>query len=244
MYLVDCDVVAGFWPKSRIPMSPKEMGALLSRNGIKEAFVVSARGILFDHQRGNEETLQWAEASKNPNTFGVQFHPVGTIDLRRFLGYREEIHRYSQAGVRLWRLFPEYQGWDFEHPAFRRVADAVAGVGGTLFVKGKAGRVLSGLKGCPVKLIIGTHFYDLSEVFALWEEGQKFALSMAQFHGPGTLRIVLDQGGRGRIVFGSGAPFFSPSAVVGVLEGSDLSEEERQAISGVTLRNLLEKDPW
>ena len=57
MYLVDCDVMAGFWPKSRIPMSPKEIGALLSRNGIVEAFVVSARGILFDYHAGNEETL-------------------------------------------------------------------------------------------------------------------------------------------------------------------------------------------
>ena len=119
MYLVDCDVVAGFWPKSRIPMSPKEMGALLSRNGIKEAFVVSARGILFDHQRGNEETLQWAEASKNPNTFGVQFHPVGTIDLRRFLGYREEIHRFRQWGGRFWGLFPLYHGVVFLESCFR-----------------------------------------------------------------------------------------------------------------------------
>ena len=242
MYLVDCDVMAGFWPKSRIPMSPKEIGALLSRNGIVEAFVVSARGILFDHHAGNEETLRWAEASRNPDTFGVQFHPVGTIDLRRFVGYREEIHRYSQEGFRLWRLFPEYQGWDFQHPAFRRVADAIAEVGGTLFVKGKAGKVLSGLRGCPVKLLLGTQFYDLAEVLALWEEGQSFALSMAQFHGAGTLRIVFNQGGKGRIVFGSGAPFFSPSAVVGVLESSDLSDEERRAISGVNLRNLLEMD--
>jgi predicted TIM-barrel fold metal-dependent hydrolase len=225
-------------------MSPKEIGALLSRNGITEAFVVSARGILFDHSAGNEETWKWAETSKDLGAYGVRFHPVGTIDLRRFLGYREEIRRYHQLGVRLWRLFPEHQGWDFEHPGFRRVADAIAEGGGTLFVKGKAGRIIAGLRGCPVKLLVGTHFYDLSEVLALWEEVQKFALSMAQFHGPGTLRIVLNQGGRGRIVFGSGTPFFSPSAVVGVLESSDLTPEEKRCIGGATLFSLLEKDPW
>lgn len=225
-------------------MTPEKIGALLSQNGIAEAFVVSARGILFDHQAGNEETLKWAEASKDPETFGIRFHPVGTIDLRKFVGYREEIRRCHRMGFRLWRLFPDHQGWDFEHPGFRRVADAIAEVGGTLFVKGKAGRILTGLRGCPVKLIVGTHFYDLSEVLALWEEGKTFTLSMAHFHGPGTLRIVLNQGGRGKIVFGSGAPFFSPAAVVGVLENSGLSEEEKHSVAGETLLNLLEKDSW
>ncbi|MFA6505855.1 MAG: hypothetical protein WCT14_07145 [Treponemataceae bacterium] len=235
--IIDCDVIAGFWPKGRLPIAPDEVSAALLSHGIREACVVSARGIFFDHAAGNREALSWAEKSR---TSSVKFHPTATIDLRRFLGYKEEIREMSRSGIRIFRLFPEYQGWDFDHPGFRRVAAVVAEENGTLFVKGKPGKILAALGSCDVSLLIGTHFYDLAEALALWEEGRKFRLSTTLLHGPGSIDIAREHGGEDSLVFGSGTPISAPGASVAVLEAASLSEDAKEKVLSRTMSALLQ----
>jgi predicted TIM-barrel fold metal-dependent hydrolase len=234
--VVDCDAVAGFWPLGRIPMAPEDLTAALSRHKITEACVVSARGIFFDHRAGNREALLWAEASKKS---ALRFHPVATIDLRRFIGYKDEVREMSRAGVRLWRLFPERQGWDYDHPGFRRVALAVAEEGGTLFVKGKPGKILAGLSGVEVSLLIGAHFYDLAEALALEEAGASFRLTTAQLHGPGSIDIAAEALGADRLVFGTSAPLFAPGSAAAVFDACGLSEKSKRMVLYDTMAGIL-----
>jgi predicted TIM-barrel fold metal-dependent hydrolase len=234
--VADCDVTAGFWPKSRLPMSPVEVAACLARRGIGEAWVVSARGMLFDFRAGNREALRWAEESRGRD---VRFHPVGSIDLRSYVGWREEIREMVRAGLRLWRLFPEHQGWDWDHPGVRRVAEGLAEEGAVLFAKGKPGKILRSLGGARPRLLLGVHFYDLAEAFALWEEGLDFKITTQFLHGPGSIDLVGERWGAGRMVFGSGAPFFSPGSARAVAEASALRGADLAGVYSGNLAALL-----
>jgi len=237
--IVDCDVIAGFWPRANVPMDPRTVSAALARHGIGEACVVSARAALFDFAAGNREALKWAEESEDSP---VRFRPVGSIDLRRYLGYREEIRSMCRQGVRLWRLFPEYQGWDWDHPGFRKVADALEEEGATLFVKGKPGRIVKALDGSKVRLVIGAHFYDLAEALALWEDGRDFRLSTGLLHGPGSIGLAAERAGADRLVFGSGTPLSATGSALAVLSSSGLSEAEMRLVLRGNIDSLLKKE--
>ena len=242
---VDCDVTAGFWPKANIDMSLSSIARLLLQHGITDACVVSARGILFDHYRGNREALAWSENIYDVpagDSMQVRFIPVGTIDLRRYIGYREEIREMTRAGVKLWRLFPEYQGWDFDHPGFRRIVSSLEDEGAILFVKGKPGEIWKAISGSEISLIIGAHFYDASEALALWEEGARFKLSTQLLHGPGTIQIIAEQAGIDKLVFGTGTPFSAPGSAPCVVNSSGLSDESLQMIYAENLLRMLGRD--
>ena len=233
---IDCDVIAGFWPKARVPMSPQLVSDSLHRNGIAEAHVISARGIFFDFQAGNRETLQWAEESRRRP---VRLHPVGTIDLRRYLGWRDEIREMTKAGMRIWRFFPEHQGWDFDHPGFRRIVGALEEEGAVLYLKGKPGKIWKALQGSKVKLVIGSHFYDLAEVFALWEEGHEFKITTQLLHGPGTIDLVRELWGADRMIYGTGMPLSSQGSARATLEASKLGRADLDLVFGGNLAALL-----
>jgi predicted TIM-barrel fold metal-dependent hydrolase len=239
-HIIDCDVIAGFWPKANIPMRPADISALLSRHGITDAWVCSARGIVFDHAAGNREALRWAEESAEGP---VRFHPAGTIDLRRYLGWKEEIREMAKAGIRIWRFFPEHQAWDYDHPGFRRIAGAIEEEGAVLYAKGKPGKIWKALGGSKVKLVMGVHFYDLAEAFALWEEGHDFRITTQALHGPGTIDLVREHWGPERLVFATGAPLFAPGAACAVLEASSLGESDLDLAYSRNLEALLGTKP-
>jgi predicted TIM-barrel fold metal-dependent hydrolase len=234
--LIDCDAVAGFWPRANIDMSPARTADLLSGHGITDACVVSARGILFDHCAGNREALRWAELSLD---WAVRFIPVGTVDLRRYIGYKEEIREMSRSGIRLWRLFPEYQGWDFDHPGFRRIVSAIEDEGGVLFVKGKPGKIVKPISGSRITLIIGTHYYDAAEALALWEEGADFRLSTQLLHGPGTIKLIAETAGEDKLVFGTGTPWSAPGSAPMVADASGLSDDALRKLRFGNLSALI-----
>jgi len=233
---IDCDVIAGFWPRAKVPMDPRAVSAALARHGIGEACVVSARAALFDFVAGNREALRWAEESEGS---AVRFRPVGSVDLRRYLGYRGEIRELCRRGVGLWRLFPEYQGWDWDHPGFRKVADALEEEGATLFVKGRPGGIVKALEGSKVRLVIGAHFYDLAEALALWEDGRDFWLSTGLLHGPGSIDLVAERAGAERLVFGSGTPLAATGSAVAVLGASGLAEDAKRKVLRGNLDSLI-----
>jgi predicted TIM-barrel fold metal-dependent hydrolase len=159
--------------------------------------------------------------------------------LRKFVGYREEIRRLGDAGVRLWRLFPEHQGWSFDLASFRRVLSALDDVGAVLFVSGQPSVVARATAGCAIPIILGLHFYQAGDLLAALEEGVDFYVSTRLFHGPGALEILVQTMGHQRILYGSGAPLSSPGGVLKRTTMAELTDEQRSAILGGNLRRLL-----
>lgn len=230
--IIDLDTMTGFWPQRQVDISNGRLLQMMDQHGVRRACVVSARGALFDHFEGNDETLAWCREQP-------RFIPVGTIDLRRFQGYREEIQRLTEAGVRLWRLFPEYQGWTPDQAVLRRVLDALESVGAVLFLSGQPSAVASAVAGTGVTTILGLHFYQAGDFLALLEEGSNLYVSTRLLHGPGAVNVLVEAMGHQRLVFGSGAPLSSMGSALRCLEVAALSDEQRAAILGGNLQRLL-----
>ncbi len=234
--IMDLDMLAGSWPIRPADISVPRLLGMMEHHEVAEGCVASARGIFYDDLAGNSETLAWCEAEP-------RLVPVGTIDLRRFTGYRDEIRRLTAAGVKLWRLFPEYQGWSFDHAPFRRVLSALEDAGAVLFVYGQPSVVAAATAGARVPVIVGTHFYQMADLLALMEEGTHFYVSTRQLHGPGVLETLVSEFGPERLIFGSGAPLSALGAALKGITAADLAPDVRQAILGGNLRRLLGREP-
>ena len=112
-----------------------------------------------------------------------------------------------------------------------------------LFLKGKPGRIAAALSGSRLRLVIGAHYYDLAEAFALWEDGWDFKLSTQLLHGPGAIELVVERYGANRLVFGSGAPLSAAGSAVRVLETSGLGEGDLRRVRRENLEALLGGGP-
>lgn len=233
--IMDLDMLAGSWPIRPADISLRQLLELMAQHDVAQGCVASARGIFYDDLAGNRETLAWCAAEP-------RLVPVGTIDLRRFVGYRDEIRRLTAAGVKLWRLFPEHQGWSFDHAPFRRVLSALEDAGAVLFVYGQPSAVAAATAGAQVPVILGAHFYQAADILALMEEGTRFYLSTRQLHGPGILEMLVAELGPQRLIFGSGAPLFAPGAALKLVAAAGLEPSARQAILGGNLRRLLGRE--
>jgi predicted TIM-barrel fold metal-dependent hydrolase len=233
--ILDLDTIAGSWPWRTADISLQRLLGLMDRHGVAESCLVSARGIHYCDIDGNTETLAWCAAN-------TRFTPVGTIDLRRFTGYRDEIRRLARAGVRLWRLFPEHQGWTLEMATFRRVLNALGEAGAVLFMNGQPSAVVRATAGSAVPVILGVHFYQMADLLAVLEEGVDLSVCTRQLHGPGALETLIREMGSDRLVFGSGAPLSAMGAALQRVATADLEAKAREAILGGNLRRLLGKD--
>ncbi len=164
---------------------------------------------------------------------------MGTIDLRRFVGYRDIVARLTAAGVKLWRLFPDQQGWTVDMAGFRRVLSALEDAGAILFVMGQASAVARATAGARLPVILGHHFSQMGDLLAVLEEGAGFYLSTRHLHGPGALEIMAETIGVERLIFGSGAALASPGSALNRVRTSRLTPEQQAAVLGGNLRRLL-----
>ncbi len=230
--IIDLDTVAGFWPIRPADISPAALLAAMDRHAVGRACVASARGIWYDHPAGNDESLAWSRG--NP-----RFIPVATIDLRIFAGYREEIRRMADAGVKLWRLFPEYQDWTFGQACFRRTLSALEDAGAVLFVYGQPSAVAQAVRGVHIPIILGSHFYQMGDLLANLEEGAEYYLSTRLTHAPGVLEALVREVGHNRLIYGSNAPLSAMGAALLRVQNAGLADEQRAAILGGNLARLL-----
>ena len=222
--IIDLDTIAGFWPIRPADIAPATLLRMMERHGVDRACVVSARGIFYDFIGGNSETLAWCRQEP-------RFIPVGTIDLRVLAGYRQEIKRLTEAGVKLWRLFPEHQDWGFDQACFRRVVSALEDAGAILFVQGPASAVAQGVAGSELPVILSSHFYQMGDLLANLEEGARFYLSVRLTHAPGVLDMLLREVGHERLIFGSNAPLSAMGAVTLRLQNAGLTRDVSAAHS-------------
>jgi predicted TIM-barrel fold metal-dependent hydrolase len=230
--IIDVDTIAGFWPQRHADISTQRLLQMMDQHSVARACVVSARGVLYDDTDGNTETLAWQRSE-------ARFIPIGTLDLRKFIGYRDEIQRLTEAGVRLWRLFPEYQGWSFDQAVFRRVLSALGEAGAILLISGKPSAVARGTAGAGIPIILDVHFYQAGDLLAVLEEGADFYVSTRLLHGPGVMEMLVQTIGHERLIFGTGAPLSSPGSVLKRIAVAELTDEQRAAILGGNLRRLL-----
>ena len=231
--IIDVDTLVGFWPSRRCDISVGRLEALMARNGIDRACVCSARGICYDDEEGNRETTEIVSRYSN-------LIPVATIDPRKFTNAAAEIRRWVDGGGRIFRLFPEYQGWALNSPSSRRILGLLDEAGVVIIVGGSISQVLPELKGLRTPVIlVGAHFYQLADALACADQMSNVYLSTRLLIGPGSIERAVSYLGPARLVFGSHAPLVYLASALRVVEYANLTAEQRESILYTNLRGLI-----
>jgi hypothetical protein len=230
---IDADTVVGFWPIRNVDVSLARLKNVLAEHKMAGACICSARGIWYDFAEGNEETL--ALARDDP-----QLIPVMTVDPRRFIGCRDEIRRRTQEGYRLFRLFPEYQGWPVDAPSVRALLGHLEGSGAILMLGGSATQAVPVVSGLQTPVILtGCHFYQLSDVLAEAGALPNVFVTTRFLIGPGSLDIAAHALGASRLIFGSHAPLEYMAPSLRLVDVSALEAGAKAAVLGGNLLRLL-----
>ena len=231
--IVDADTLVGFWPIRNADISLAKLKDLMKRHKVERACVCSARGVWYDYEEGNDETVEITKG--NP-----QLTPVMTLDPRRFIGCREEVRRRTSEGFRLFRLFPEHQGWSASTTSARKLLSFLEEAGAIVMLGGPAAEAVPVVRGLQVPVILTwSHFYQLGELLAGADELPNVYLTTRFLIAPGSLDVAVATLGANRLVFGSNAPVAYMASALRLIDSAHLTGPQRTAILGGNLLQLL-----
>ncbi|MCX7591267.1 MAG: hypothetical protein N2255_06520, partial [Kiritimatiellae bacterium] len=114
MKIIECNSVFGHWPMARRDVSLDKLLEVLDTLGIALAVTTSLKGVFYDHEAGNAETL--FVCGKHPRLI-----PAATINPRHYHTRENVPGKLVQSGFRLLRLFPQVQNWSVHNIVLERI---------------------------------------------------------------------------------------------------------------------------
>jgi hypothetical protein len=233
--IVDSHTVVGFWPREAKDLSPQALLRLMQRHGVDRACVTSARAFVYDFVEGNQETLEICAAHE-------ALLPGTVIDPRRFLECRDEIASARDRGFRLFRLFPDEQGWTADSPAFTRLLPDFAEAGLPVAAPSRIGLgpLLRAWGDVDLPLILsGVTYWDLADVLAMMEAHPRVCLDTSLLNSPGAIELICERFGAERVLFGSGALLNEMAPALETVRQAQVSEAQRALILGGNATRLF-----
>jgi len=239
--ILDADTLFGAWPLRRVDLSLNRLLETLRQNKVRRALTLSTAGIFYDFRRGNEETV--AACRQNADLL----FPTATLDPRVGPQGEEEIAKRLQQNIRIFRFFPQYQGWPLDFLPFRELlrrlneGEAVAMVPVTEL--GHLSTLLRSLEGLSLPVLLTDITPSLlGELLVAARAYPRLYVLTRCLTAPEHLVWLCEQIGPERLLFGSQAPlYYFSSALLPVLS-SPLPEETRQRILGGNLLHLLRRE--
>ena len=222
------DMVTSFgWDRNR----PTDWGldtllGVLERHGVERAYTHSWRAVHYAGPEGNDETL--AACAEHE-----VLAPVGVLDPRRFFDCREEARRRCRQGFRVFRFFPEVQGWSVESLAFRKICETLAELGASIIIpaggSGQPSRIAERLADLDLRvLLIGGSYGSLGEILAVLEEFPRAYADGHVMDSPYAIEALLEFGGDHRALFGSDSPARSFEAPLLMAQHAEITEDQRR----------------
>lgn len=203
----------------------EDLLAVLERHGVERALTLSLRAVHYAGPEGNDET--YAVCARHE-----VLEPVGVVDPRRYFDCFDEIDRRVDQGFRVFRFFPDIQGWSVEGANFLRICEKLAEVGArAMLPAGGAGqptqiaRAVSTME-LPT-LLIGAGYGIMGEVMAVLESHRNVYTDAHVMDTPFALETLMSAGPR-QVVFGSNSPeryFESPLLMC---QYAEMSAEAKQ----------------
>ena len=95
-----------------------ELLRVLAKQQVAKALTISLRGVNYDAGLGNDET--WEVCQQHP-----VLEPVATVHPQRYWDCFDEIDRRVEQGFRVFRFFPDLQGWSVEGLHFRKLCERI-----------------------------------------------------------------------------------------------------------------------
>ena len=173
---------------------------------------------------------------------GVEFIPVGTVDLRDAVGVGARLDELIARGVRWLRLFTVQQGVQQPTPAYLHVVEEACARGLVLLHDGdprRFGLVLAG-RGAEV-IFLDLHVYLLTDFLLMARDEPGFRITSRMLSSPDGIERVVETVGANHLVFGSRTPFMDISPQTLRLRYARISADDRALIAGGNIRALLEK---
>lgn len=237
MTIIDAHTMFGFWPGRKSDISAETLVRLLKQHQISGAATFSTVGIFANFRKGNDETLELCSKSRT-------LYPVGTVDPRRFVGTLEEIDERTRQGVRVWRLFPELQGWDLSIQPVTDILRRLARHGATLMIDASGPGMLSKIAARTAEfelrtLLLGVHTGQLGELISLLGAHEHLLLEPRRLTDPQIVGALAAQFGADKVVFGSGAPLQYVSSALLPCQTAPMDERQRQRILATNIQALV-----
>ncbi len=237
--IVDGCAAYGPDPSGRSNGTLEDLQRNLDRHGVDLACVHHQLASRMDPRSGNDRILK--EIGNNP-----RFRPVAALDPRHIESGASEVDRCADAGVRLFRLFPELHGYPWGSLALIEVWEALARRNVALIVPQGGAGFLSGFltatRDYPFpKLLIGCQYWIFMEYLAGLRRYPETYLMAVAANYTGFYETLIAEVGAHRVCFGSNAPMYYVGASLLVLQHAQISEPDRaQILSGTLLRLLGE----
>jgi predicted TIM-barrel fold metal-dependent hydrolase len=237
--MFDAVTAFGSYPGKQVDWSLETLLGILRDNGVGRALSLSLKGVYYDFEEGNDETLAVSRHHE-------AIVPVATIDPRRHLGCIEEVGRRVEQGFRVFRFFPTTQGWPVEFLPLRNLLRELARFDVRLMLpvsgNGAITAVLDALDACapalPV-LLIGVSYANLAELLAALKASDRLYTDVHMMDSPNALEIIADEVGVERIIFGSNSPEREFRTALNVVTGSTLSEADKHKVLSSNIEAFL-----
>ena len=238
--ILDGCTLFGPWPQHPADLAVETLLAGMAKNGVARSLVTSTTGIFHDYRQGNEETVAAYRA------YPQQLIPVITLDPRAYPECIEEAENRAREGFRLFRFFPERQGWPLRFAPFRellQVCDTLKVL--VAVTTSRAGDVTELAEAVAFTqsplLLAGVNAGNLGEALAIMKNDPKFYLETTALLQPGALERVREvvPNGVERLVFSSYAPLRYLAASMNPIVYSSLDEAEKALVLSGNLKRLL-----
>jgi predicted TIM-barrel fold metal-dependent hydrolase len=235
--IIDADTLFGFSPRQKLDVSSAQLQKMMHQNKISRAITYSLQGIHYDYRLGNQETIDLCQT--NP-----EFIPAFSVDPRQYFGCIDEIKLRAKQGCKLVRLFPEIQGWHFDAAPVTKILKSIAEYQLVLMVEtrpwGAATKVVEYTKQFDIPVILlNVSYFTMGEPIELVKTVKNVYLEPRLMNGPDGIDLVVKECGASCMIFGSHAPFDDIEPAVMVVEGSHISQEEKQLIFSGNIKRLL-----
>jgi len=246
MYVIDINTAFGRCSEYDFDLSLNTLLTSLDGHQIAGALSYSLRGVHYDPRAGNRESL--AAARAHPHLI-----PVATLDLRDSLGWQDELAICLQQGARVFRFFPQIQGWSAATRLFQQVLARLSGAGVALvFSTAEAGfggwgaaeeiANLTADRGLPV-ILTDTSYNNMAEVISLMQQCPHLYAETNWLATVGAVEVMAEEVGAHRLLFGSAAPFRSLQKALNQVLETSLSAGDKAAILGGNAIRLLKLSP-
>ncbi|MCX7592103.1 MAG: amidohydrolase, partial [Kiritimatiellae bacterium] len=192
------------------------------------AVTTSLKGVFYDHEAGNAETL--FVCGKHPCLI-----PAATINPRHYHTRENLPGKLVQSGFRLLRLFPQVQNWSVHNAVLERILMECTQVQLCVaFPIGKLPDIASYLariapRGCPL-LLSDVYYNSLTEVLEVMRRRPEFFMEVGHTCTPASLEYLCREIGADRLVLGSNLPLEYGRGTLEMIRRAAITERERAAI--------------
>lgn len=236
--IIDCNTVVGFWVRRQIDSSAGALLKIMDKYGVARALSISTTAIFYDYRLGNEETLSVARQSN------YRLYPVATVDPREYISCFKEIELRARQGWRLFRFFPDLQGWKIRYAPFRDIVQLLGELKLPFMIPAHAPgvptEVAELISELQVPAILTTvNYNNLSEIISVMKQVQHIYIETHKLFSTGVYEVLKEHVGVEHIVFGSFAPvqYFASSYLP--LIRSSLTDDEKRKILCENIRLVL-----